>query len=210
MIDIAHLIYELRQQLPASVTMCREAIIAADLDLSLAHDIIVHKLINDVVIRTGTSYDDASAKLIAAQFDVERAIELWKRDNPPPEPSPREKLLKGVDLAAAIRVPAAEMRRYVHIIPLTDDRYELRIITHHEQFTETDYALDYDYALQDSRTRIKRLFTEGVDSTFEQLVAWSITEEMLQAPDTFDSCLLDDIINGYLTPDCIPHLWIDD
>ena len=207
---ITHLISELRRRLPAPVSMCKDAIVAADGDLSRAHDIVVRNLTNTVVVRTGATADDASAKLVAAHFDVERAVELWYRENPPPDPPPREKLRRGIELVASIRIASPEMQRYGHIIPRPDTRFELRLITHHERFTESAYALDYDCALEDSRTRVTRIFTEGVQATLDQLSAWGVTEDMLQTPDAFDSCLVNSPIDSYLLPGKLPHLWVDD
>jgi len=204
--SLSQQIAELRRALPASVLYCREAILDSDGDISRAYDILLLRLTNEVAERTGASQDEASAKLRTANFDMERAVELWNRENPPPEPTAREKLMKGLEMAAAVPFPDPQMRRYAHVIPNASG-YELRLITHHARYTEETFGLDYDYAIEDLHTRVKRVFAVDLQSTLAQLAAWGCTEAMLASPRSIDSCLVNSPLEAYLH---LPHLQMVD
>lgn len=207
---MTRLVSGLRQQLPAPIAICKEAIIATDGDLQRAYELVVRRLVIDVANRTGATVLEATAKLHEARFDVERAIELWHRENPPPEPPQEQKLAKGIALAASIQVADPMMRRYAHVIPLGGDRFELRLITHHERFSETNYGWDYDYALKDLRTRVTRIEIVGIPAVFSQLAKWGTSESTLKATREFDSCLINSPLDYYILPGRVPHLSLDD
>ena len=204
--SFTQLVSKLRQKIPAPVTLCRDAITESDGDIRKAHDIVVRWLTEDVAMRTGISPDEANAFLTSARFDVQRAIRLWRMENPAPEPTPQERLASGIELAASIPFANAAMRRFAHVIPHSNG-YELRLITHLERYTEEAFGFDYDYAMQDQTTRLQRLFVNNVSSAISQLASWGCTEEMLVPPTSLDSCLVNSPLDAYLE---LSHLRLDD
>jgi len=157
----------LRQRLPASIAVCRQALEAAGGDLSQAHALVVDQLVADYGHRTGLGAAEAAIELQAAGHDVERAMMLWRRRHPSPPPRPFAALEKGWALAAEVASVDTGLRCFAHVTPGEQDTYELRMITHAARFTETAYGFDYDYAMQDAQTRVERRFvTEFRRSTF--------------------------------------------
>jgi hypothetical protein len=201
-VPISELVAELRRQLPAPVAICRDAVASANGDVRKAYDLVIQYLYDDLVARTGLSDESARTLLSSVGFDVERAIELWGRDNPPPALSPRALLAAGGALAAQIPHSDPTMRRYVHVIPRAMG-YEIRLIVHHARFTERAFGSDYDLAMQNTTTRVYRLFADDLHSAMHRLINLGGTEDMLVRPDTLDSCLLNGPIDTYLE---LPHL----
>jgi hypothetical protein len=204
--SLTQLVSELRRGLPASVSLCRDAITESDGDIRKAHDIVVRSLVDDVAVRTGISRAEANEFLTSASFDVERAVELWRMDNSPPEPTPQEKLVSGIELAASVPYSNPAMRRYAHVIPHSNG-YELRLITHLARYTEESFGYDYDCAMQDRTTRLQRLFVDSVSSAINQLASWGCTDDMLVPPTSLDSCLVNSPLDAYLE---LSHLRLDD
>jgi len=135
------LVSELRREIPAPVQMCHSAITAANGNIRQAYDLVVQNLVDDLVSRTGATRDQAMASLAATGFDTERSFQLWRRENPGPAPSPRERLVSGRELAASIPCPTPEFRCWAHVIPISNG-YELRLITHLARYTEESYGWD--------------------------------------------------------------------
>lgn len=202
------LIAALRRQFPASIAVCRDAIVAANGDLKLAAAIVKEHLVSDFRARTGTTQEEAIRRLQLAAFDVERAIYVWHLEHPTKR-TPEQWLAEGVSLAASLPTQSIEMQCYTHVIR-RGDKFEIRLIKHHERFTETEFGLDYDVALEDPRTRI-RCFTATDDtSLIEILSGLGITYDSLLPARELDSCLLNSPIDAYLKPGRIPHLTLDD
>ncbi len=82
--QVRQLVFALRRQLPAPISLCRDAIVASGGDLEQARRIVVGGLTRTVIDKTGMTDADAENYLETAGFDAERAIVLWFRDNPPP------------------------------------------------------------------------------------------------------------------------------
>lgn len=188
----------LRQRLPASIAVCRQALEAAGGDLSQAHALVVDQLVADYRHRTGLGAAEAAIELQAAGHDVEHAMVLWRRRHPSPPPRPFAALEKGWALAAELASVGAGLRCFAHVIPGEQDTYELRLITHAARFTETAYGFDYDYAMQDAQTRVERRFVTGIPALNLLLQEYAIDEAMLCSIDAFDSCLLHGPIEAYL------------
>lgn len=207
MVDsLPQLVAELRRKLPAPISMCHDALAFTNGELRKAYDIIVERLTNDLVERTGISGEDAASLLISTGFDLERAFVLWQRENPTLEPGPYEKLASGLELAAQVPISNSSMRRYAHVIPRSNG-YELRLITHLEKYTEESFGFDYDYAMQDPTTRVRRIFVDTVSAAISRLASWGCPEDRLVSPNMLDSCLINSPIDVYLELD---HLQLDD
>lgn len=188
----------LRQRLPASIAVCRQALEAAGGDLSQAHALVVDQLVADYGHRTGLGAAEAAIELQAAGHDVERAMMLRRRRHPSPPPRPLAALEKGSALAAERASVETGLRCFAHVIPGEQDTYELRLITHAARFTETADGFDYDYAMQDTQTRVERRFVTGIAALNLLLQQYAIDEAMLRSIDAFDSCLLHGAIEAYL------------
>lgn len=188
----------LRQQLPASIAVCRQALEASGGDLSQAHALVVDQLVADYRHRTGSGAADAAIDLQAAGHDIERAFVLWRRRHPSPPLRPFAALEKGCALAAELASVDTGLRCFAHVIPGVQETYELRLITHAARFTETTHGFDYDYAVQDAQTRVERRFVTGIEALTLLLQQYAIDEAMLCSIEAFDSCLLHSPIEAYL------------
>ncbi len=188
----------LRQRLPASIAVCRQALQASGGDLLLAHTLVVDQLVADYRHRTGSGAADAAIDLQAAGHDIERAFVLWRRRHPLPPPPPFAALEKGCPMAAELASVDTGLRCFAHVIPGEQETYELRLITHAARFTETTHGFDYDYAMQDAQTRVERRFVTGIPALTLLLQQYAVDEAMLRSIDTFDSCLLHSPIEAYL------------
>lgn len=204
--SLPQLVAELRRKLPAPISMCHDALTLTNGELRKAYDIVVEKLTNDLVERTGISSEAAAALLISTRFDLERAFVFWQRENPGLKPEPNEKLASGLELAAQVPLPNSSMRRYAHVIPRSNG-YEVRLITHVEKYTEESFGFDYDYAMQDPTTRVRRIFVDTVSAAISRLASWDCPEDRLVSPNVLDSCLINSPIDAYLELD---HLQLDD
>lgn len=185
----------LRQALPASIALCRQALEASGGDLQDAHAYLVRQLGADYRRRTGVDAAQAAADLHATGHDVERAIALWRRQHPLP---PFAAIAKGRPMAAELATAEPGLRRFAHVLLGGQGVHELRLITHAVRFTETAYGFDYDVALRDPQTRVERLFASGLPALAALLQAQAIDEGMLRSLDAFDSCLLHSAIEAYL------------
>lgn len=188
----------LRQQLPASIAVCRQALEASGGDLSQAHALVVDQLVADYRHRTGSGAADAAIDLQAAGHDIERAFVLWRRRHPSPPLRPFAALEEGCALAAELASVDTGLRCFAHVIPGVQETYELRLITHAARFTETTHGFDYDYAVQDVQTRVERRFVTGIEALTLLLQQYAIDEAMLCSIEAFDSCLLHSPIEAYL------------
>ena len=188
----------LRQQLPASIAVCRQALEASGGDLSQAHALVVDQLVADYRHRTGSGAADAAIDLQAAGHDIERAFVLWRRRHPSPPLRPFAALEKGCALAAELASVDTGLRCFAHVIPGVQETYELRLITHAARFTETTHGFDYDYAVQEAQTRVERRFVTGIEALTLLLQQYAIDEAMLCSIEAFDSCLLHSPIEAYL------------
>ena len=188
----------LRQRLPASIAVCRQALQASGGDLLLAHTLVVDQLVADYRHRTGSGAADAAIDLQAAGHDIERAFVLWRRRHPLPPPPPFAALEKRCPMAAELASVDTGLRCFAHVIPGEQETYELRLITHAARFTETTHGFDYDYAMQDAQTRVERRFVTGIPALNLLLQEYAIDEAMLCSIDAFDSCLLHSPIEAYL------------
>ncbi|MEZ6142999.1 MAG: hypothetical protein R3B84_20740 [Zavarzinella sp.] len=191
----------LRRDLPAPIKLCNDSLKQSNGDLDAARDIVIRQLATNLSERTHTTYAVAEVMLSDARYDVERAFELWLRDNRP-SADPVTRLSDGNELAAAIPSSQPGMSRFAHIMPRAEG-YELRLIDHLDAYTEDAYGWDYDYAIQDPSTRIHRSFVATVDAALAQLVAWGCAAESLVPPSSLNSCLVNSPIEGYLE---LPHL----
>lgn len=188
----------LRQRLPASIAVCRQALQASGGDLLLAHTLVVDQLVADYRHRTGSGATDAAIDLQAAGHDIERAFVLWRRRHPLPPPPPFAALEKGCPMAAELASVDTGLRCFAHVIPGEQETYELRLITHAARFTETTHGFDYDYAMLDAQTQVERRFVTGIPALTLLLQEYAIDEAMLCGIDAFDSCLLHSPIEAYL------------
>lgn len=119
----------LRQQLPASIRICRQALMESGGDLAVAHAWIVRRLIAEYRQRTGAPVDEAAADLQRCGHDVERALVLWQRRYPAPLLPPLERIAQGHPLAAEL--PAQDdLRRFVHRMPTVPSRRVLSPTPH--------------------------------------------------------------------------------
>jgi hypothetical protein len=185
----------LRQALPASIALCRQALEASGGDLQDAHAYVVRQLGADYMRHTGVDAAQAAADLHATGHDVERAIARWRRQHPLP---PFAAIAKGRPMAAELAAAEPGLQRFAHVLPGAQGEHELRLITHAVRFTETAYGFDYDVALRDPQTRVERLFASGLPALAALLQAHAIDEGMLRSLDAFDSCLLHSAIEAYL------------
>ncbi|WP_295571680.1 hypothetical protein [uncultured Stenotrophomonas sp.] len=187
----------LRQQLPASIRICRQALMESGGDLAVAHAWIVRRLVAEYRQRTGAPGDEAAADLQRCGHDVERALVLWQRRHPAPPLPPLERIAQGHPLAAEL--PAQDdLRRFVHVLPGAYGAFEVRLVTHAARFTETAYGFDYDLAMQDPLTRVERRFADGMGALAILLQQHGIEPAGLRDVDDFDSCLLHSPIDAYL------------
>jgi len=187
----------LRQQLPASIRICRQALMESGGDLAVAHAWIVRRLVAEYRQRTGAPVDEAAADLLRCGHDVERALVLWQRRYPAPPLPPLERIAQGHPLAAEL--PAQDdLRRFVHVLPDAYGAFEARLVTHAARFTETAYGFDYDLAMQDPLTRVERRFADGMAALAILLQQHGIEPAELRDVDDFDSCLLHSPIDAYL------------
>jgi hypothetical protein len=86
--------------------------------------------------------------------------------------------------------------------------FEIRFVEHHAKYTDEDWGWDYDYVLDDTTTRIKRIFISEENEIESSVAHWLKDLSQLQEPDKFNSSLLNSPIEGYLDrPDERPHLW---
>ncbi len=87
--------------------------------------------------------------------------------------------------------------------------FEIRFLEHHAKYTDKDWGWDYDYVLDDSTTRIKRVFVSQENEIEPAVSVWFISLSQLQEPDNFDSSLVNSPIDGYLNrPEERKHLWL--
>lgn len=191
----ASAIASLRQALPASIALCRQALEASGGHLQDAHAYVVRQLGADYMRRTGVDAAQAAAALRATGHDVERAVALWRRQHPLP---PFALIAKGRPMAAELEAAEPGIRLFAHVLPGAQGVHELRLITHAVRFTETAYGFDYDVALRDSKTRVERTFASGLPALAVLLQAHAIDEGMLRSIDAFDSCLLHSALEAYL------------
>ena len=76
--------------------------------------------------------------------------------------------------------------------------YEIRYLEHHAKYTDEDWGMDYDYVLDDTTTRIKRIFVKREDEIETVLAQWLKDLSELKEPDDFDSSLVNSSIDYYL------------
>jgi hypothetical protein len=87
--------------------------------------------------------------------------------------------------------------------------YEIRYLEHHAKYTDEEWGMDYDYVLDDTTTRIKRIYIKRVDEIENSLEPWLKDLSRLEDPHNFDSSLVNSFIDYYLDrPDERPHLWL--
>lgn len=86
--------------------------------------------------------------------------------------------------------------------------FEIRFLEHHAKYTDEDWGWDYDYILDDTTTRIKRVFVLKEDDIESAIEPWLKDLSQLQEPGNFDSSLINSPIDYYLNrSDERPHLW---
>ena len=87
--------------------------------------------------------------------------------------------------------------------------FEVRYLEHHAKYTDEDWGWDYDYVLDDSTTRVKRVFVTN-EAEIEAAVAYWLKDLLqLREPDNLDSSLVNSPIEGYLNrPNERKHLWL--
>lgn len=147
-----------------------------------------------------------------------------------------ERLQHGYIVAAELPTAEADMRAYLMVMarvpkpfkradydyaksrggifhlknPPSIDGYEIRYVKHHASFTETDYGWDYDVAVADAATRVKRVFVNSLDEIAAALAKWQVAPEALKGARNFDSALVNNDVAVYLDKiDKYPHLWLD-
>lgn len=141
-------------------------------------------------------------------------------------------LRQGRIVGAELAAPRPEFRAFVLIIPQIPDQtenpllrneggviglkdpslingYEVRHLEHHAKYTDEEWGMDYDYVLNDTTTRIKRIYVKREDEIEIALTQWLKDLSELKEPDDFDSSLVNSPIDYYLNrPEERPHLWI--
>lgn len=86
--------------------------------------------------------------------------------------------------------------------------FEIRFLEHHAKYTDENWGLDYDYVLNDTTTKVKRVFVSQENEIESAITVWLEDLSQLQEPSNFDSSLVNSPIDSYLNrPDERPHLW---
>lgn len=132
--------------------------------------------------------------------------------------------IKKIQMATEINISEQGTKAYVVIFPIERVEkqkcktnlspivsYEVRLVKHKDIFIEEKYGYDYDYALEDKTTRIKRMFVDKTDGNHELekiLVSLNIDINDFHQVSYYDSVLLNSPIESYIdNPDNLSHLW---
>jgi len=132
--------------------------------------------------------------------------------------------IKRIEMATKLNVLENGVIAFVHIIPVKEVKaqkyynnlaptvaYEIRLLKHKDVYTNEEWGWDWDYVLDDSATRIKRLFVNRSDDNHELeavLTSLEIDIDGFNCTGCFDSPLLDGVIEiCFEYPDETPHLW---
>ena len=68
--------------------------------------------------------------------------------------------------AYAVIIPVREVRELTHYNNLAETiSYEIRLIKHKDIYTHEEWGLDWDYVIDDTSTRIKRIFVNRTEVT---------------------------------------------
>jgi len=88
--------------------------------------------------------------------------------------------------------------------------YEIRYLRHDAKYTDTEWGWDYDLALNDQTTRIKRVFVEKEDEIEQAIRPWLKDLSWLSPAEEFDNSIVDSPLDYYLDrPYERPHIWLD-
>lgn len=90
--------------------------------------------------------------------------------------------------------------------------YEIRLIRHDARYTDEEWGWDYDLALDDETTRVRRLFVEEERVLPAALAPWREAADALGSAEPLDSTLVNSVLDWYLDqPRKIRrHLWRED
>lgn len=140
-------------------------------------------------------------------------------------------LRQGRIVGAELNASRPDFRAFVLVIPQVPDReenrfsrneggviglkdpslisgYEIRYLEHHAKYTDEEWGMDYDLVLDDTTTRVKRIYVKREDEIETALSEWINDLSELTEPDDFDSSLVNSPIDSYLNrPNEHPHLW---
>ena len=86
--------------------------------------------------------------------------------------------------------------------------YEIRYLQHHFKYTDTDWGWDYDCVLEDSTSRVRRIFAQTEKDLEVELIQWLTDLSKLELSENIDSSLVGSPITVMIDrPDRYPHLW---
>jgi hypothetical protein len=87
--------------------------------------------------------------------------------------------------------------------------YEIRYLQHLAKYSDQEWGLNYDNVLDDTTTRIKRIYVKREEEIEAALAQWLKDLSELKEPNHFDSSLVNSPIDAYLSRlDERPHLWL--